>query len=412
MPPMQFCTTSSRRYLPYAKALGATIRRHMPESTLWILLTDDHHHEVDPASDPSRLLWNEELAFGDDELHRLFLIHADDYHLAIKPFLIHHVLHESGGPVMFIDSDIHLYGSLAHVGELIEEHGIVLTPHALTPYPLDDCGPDDTTILSAGTFNAGMIGVGEKGIGLIDFLESRLRRECYVDPARHRVSEQRWLDFAPSFFPLHVLRDTGVNVAYWNLHERPLTLRDGVIHAGEAPLRSYHFSGYDFANPGVLSRHAGPRARVTLAEQPIVAELCAGYREAILACGYESAQQIPVDFAELPGGIPVDPTLRAVFRAAVIGAEKQGLGYPPDPYDLAVRPLFQKWAELTYAAAKLPVPAWALQEGVPAAAPSGRGEVTEELLRRLASTSSAAIGNLDQRVAELERLLARLAEAS
>jgi hypothetical protein len=426
MAPLQFCTTSSRRYLPYARALGASIRRHQPESTLWILLTDDHRHEVDQDSDPSQLIWNEELGFETEELHRLFLIHAEDYHIAIKPFLIEHVLHETGGPVMFIDSDIHLYGSLADVGDLISEHGIVLTPHAVSPYPLDDRGPDDTTILSAGTFNAGMIGVGAKGTGLLDFLKSRLGRECLVDVTKMRVGEQRWLDYSPSFFDTYVLRDLGVNVAYWNLHERPLSIVEGRIHAGGVPLRAYHFSGYDLGNTGVLSRHAGPRPRIELANEPIVQRLCADYRQSIFAADFESASQIPVAFDQLPGGIPIDATLRAVFRASVIAAERQGVGCPPDPYDLAQRPLFLKWAELTYTAAKLPVPSWAVTDtatttptgvvpvGTPHAlapftpAVANAPEPADELLRRLASSSAAALSNLDQRVAELERQFALL----
>ena len=39
-------------------------------------------------------------------------------------------------------------------------------------------------------------------------------------------ADQRWLDFVPSYFEHHVLRDPGVNVAQWNLHERRVRRRE------------------------------------------------------------------------------------------------------------------------------------------------------------------------------------------
>ena len=43
-----------------------------------------------------------------------------------------------------------------------------------------------------------------------------------------------------------VLRDPGLNVAYWNLHSG--TYRgpaDGSVQVGDRPLRFFHFSGFD-----------------------------------------------------------------------------------------------------------------------------------------------------------------------
>jgi hypothetical protein len=412
MAPIQFCTTSSRRYLPFARALGQSIARSNPDATLWVLLTDDHQHREAGRSEPFRSIWNDDLGIETDELHRMFLIHAEEYHIAIKPWLAAKVLQDTGGPVMFIDSDIAVYGALDDVGELIDEHGVVLTPHAISPYPLDGLMPDDTTILGAGTFNAGMIGVGARGLELIEFLQSRLRRESYVDVTKMRVGEQRWLDFAPSFFHCHVLRDPGVNVAYWNLHERPLEERNGTVYAGGAPLRSYHFSGYEFAKPGQLSRHAAQNPRIRLEEQPILQRLCDEYRRAVTGSGFAAAQALNVDFAELPGGIPIDGLLRAVYKASVLGAEHQGVGYPPDGYDLTQRPLFLKWAELTYAGAGLAVPPWAVPTVAPVASAASEGPEALELFRQFASATATALGNIEARLGQVEQQLAEVQPAT
>jgi hypothetical protein len=59
--------------------------------------------------------------------------------------------------------------------------------------------------------------------------------------------DQRWLDLlAASSADVKVLRDPGLNVAYWNLHERKLGLdARGQWTANDQPLKFFHFSGFD-----------------------------------------------------------------------------------------------------------------------------------------------------------------------
>ena len=55
---------------------------------------------------------------------------------------------------------------------------------------------------------------------------------------------------------LAIVNDPGVNVAYWNLDERPLALRGERWFAGGVPLRLFHFSGFDVRNLARASRHS------------------------------------------------------------------------------------------------------------------------------------------------------------
>lgn len=388
MAPLQFCTTSSRRYLPYARALHESIRRTNPGATLHVLLTDDHYRTVKQADEDFVCVWNDELAITPHELHLRFLIHAGMFHIAIKPWIVEHVLDRTGGPVVFIDGDIRLYGPLDDLGGLIAEHGVVLSPHVRAPYPLDGLLPNDITILSAGVYNAGIIGVGRQDQAFLEFWKSRLAWNCDVDIPNMRVAEQRWLDLVPSITHAHVWRDPGVNAAYWNLHERPLSRREGTIYAGEVPLRAFHFSGYDITQPEVFSRYMLDRPRFYLNEQPIVAELAAAYRAGVFAARYEECVAIPVDFAELPGGIPITPELQAIVRAAVERSLERGTPLPPDPYAAASRPAFCDWARTAFPAAGYPVPTWSVDAQV--------------ALHDLAASQSAALARLDLRIRALE----------
>jgi len=57
---------------------------------------------------------------------------------------------------------------LDEVVRLTEAHGLVLTPHVLGPIPRDGLLPAETTILLAGMYNLGFIGVGDF-LGIDDF---------------------------------------------------------------------------------------------------------------------------------------------------------------------------------------------------------------------------------------------------
>jgi hypothetical protein len=64
---------------------------------------------------------------------------------------------------------------------------------------------------------------------------------------------------APIFFnELHILRQSEYDVATWNLTNRNVEMRsDGTILVDDAPLRFYHFSGYDSgAGASMVQTHA------------------------------------------------------------------------------------------------------------------------------------------------------------
>src|ERR1700736_3646505 len=114
------------------------------------------------------------------------------------------------------------------------------------------------------------------------------------------------MDFAPGLVhDLHVLRDPGYNVAYWNLPTRSVR-RDGARYTVDGqPLRFFHFSGYDTDRPDELSRHQN---RVRLEREPALRDLCDGYRSALFAHGHAEARAWPYDFDRLPNGLKIDAT--------------------------------------------------------------------------------------------------------
>lgn len=178
---------------------------------------------------------------------------------ALKPHLLGALIEEGFEQVHYVDADCRAFAALAPLIEDLAGADVLLTPHVLEPIPDDGLTPSALTVLRAGTFNAGYIGVRatDTGRSFARWLGEMTRRHAYNQPAKGMCGDQRWLDLAPALFPgLRICRRRGANVAYWNLHERPLARRgDGAYSAGGEPLMFFHFSGYEAARPTQLSRH-------------------------------------------------------------------------------------------------------------------------------------------------------------
>jgi len=188
------------------------------------LLIDDVGHKVQDREEPFHALRLSDIDLDAAEIHRMALLFRGNIMATIKPWVFQHFLSKGAEMVLYIDSDFMIFENLNNLAGNGDD-GVVLVPHVLSPVPRDGMQPDETTLLGSGMFNAGMFGVGTQHGGFVEFLMERLRRECIFDAKKMRFNEQRWLDFVPALFPHRVVKDPGIDVAYWNLHERPLEKR-------------------------------------------------------------------------------------------------------------------------------------------------------------------------------------------
>jgi hypothetical protein len=134
-----------------------------------------------------------------------------------------------------------------------------------------------------------------------------------VDLSAGIFVDQGWLDLAPGYFEgVQVLRDLGINVAYWNLNERPLAKTpEGRLLVGDSPLTCYHFSSFNPSSPQCLSRHI-PTAFAAL--PPALQELMTGYADQLRRAGWEAAQPEGSAFSKLKDGTVIEPAWREAIR--------------------------------------------------------------------------------------------------
>src|SRR5690606_19608135 len=122
---------------------------------------------------------------------------------------------------------------------------LLLTPHIVQPRRAS-WEPSDLRLLRDGVYNLGFCGLKDSVAtrDLVAWWADHLDRDCRVAGDEGIFVDQKWMELAPCFVErTAILRDPGLNVAYWNLPERPVDRQNGRLSVGAAPLRFVHFSG-------------------------------------------------------------------------------------------------------------------------------------------------------------------------
>ena len=315
-------TACSANYLTKAMAMCLSVLDHEPQATPVILLVDSKR-DVQLRDPRVRIVWAEDLDFP-DYLKCAFKYNIIELNTALKPFMALRLL-EMFDRVIYLDPDVCVYAPLASVHAALETHSTALTPHALSPYS-GEGRPDDQDLLRFGACNLGFFAVraDDNARALLRWWDAQCRVQCFYEPQIGLGVDQKWLDLAPSFFDgVHLLRDPGLNVAFWNLHERQLT-RDGdrwIVNGG-GPLRFVHFSSFVESDVQAI---AGKQTRYPSGSRPDFANATQTYR-AYLAASKDSAVLAHQDYAyaHFGNGSPISATLRRFYaisrHPAVLGA--------------------------------------------------------------------------------------------
>lgn len=338
------CTIVARNYLPHARVLAASFRQHHPDGEFFVLIIDDEQRELDAAGEPFTCLRLTDIRLSTDEIGRLAGIYdVTELATAVKPRLLAFLLAGGRDHVIYLDPDIKIYDTLQDIARLAVDHDVVLTPHTMVPVPRDGRRIDGLHILGAGVYNLGFVAVGAGATSFIEWWWGNTRREALMDHQRMMFTDQRWIDFVPSFFRHYILKDPGCNVAYWNLHGRALRWTGDRYEVDGQPLRFFHFSGFDHRRPYLLSKHQGETPRILLSEHPALKKICGEYLADLQAAGISENQQLGYGWSALPNGFVLDKRSRRLYWAALVAHERDGAAEPPNPYDPATADQFVAW---------------------------------------------------------------------
>jgi len=309
-------TIVSANYISFAATLMQSVRTFHPEAERFIVLADTYR-EFPGLDVAAEVLTCDDL--GIDLINNMKLWYTViEFNTAIKPYVIDFMFQKyEFDEVVYIDPDILLFRPLVDVFDGLEAHNIVLTPHMMHPLQ-DGKEPSDLSIMKSGVYNLGFLAVHNDPDArrLIRWWADRCFLHCRVDIPGHMFTDQRWMDLAPAFVPSPlILRHPGYNVAYWNLAERRVErAADGSWLVNGQKLAFFHFSGIDPLDPTSFSKHQN---RFSVENLGLVADLCAMYRQRVLANGWKDRSRSRYGYGAFPNGRPIEEAMRRWLRRAV-----------------------------------------------------------------------------------------------
>lgn len=335
------CTVTSPDFLPHARVMTDSVDEHDPGAHIVVLVLGDEDQIAGAGFDERVEVLRLTDLVDEVEAARLGLMYSTQGLAgSMKPRLLRHLLERDGGPVILIDSDICLYGSLGEVAAKAAAGPALLTTHAISPLP-----ESDLPMLKAGVFNSGFVAVGAQAAPLLDWWCERTRRDCVYMPWEGMLWEQSWLGLAPAFFEVQVPRDPGVNVLGREMLDADIEWDGEHPRIGGAPLRCFHFSGpYDPHDPGYILAPSPPghpaishRSMggmevpwLSLEDKPGALRLSRDYADRLIEAGFDEPRGDAI-YSTLEGN-PIHRGIRRAYRAGVIEAEDPGQPEPPNPF--------------------------------------------------------------------------------
>jgi FkbM family methyltransferase len=311
------CTLACRDQLPAARVLRETFRRHHPNAQFALLVVDlpgTNRAEADG-------LTFADIGLDAQEFARLAMgCTAEQLRNVLRPRFLQHLL-GTGSTVLYFEPSVQVFGRFDDLlASLTHDRPVALVPRVLRPLAVDGLRPSPADLAESGTFDPSVFAVRPGAEQLLATWVEQLR----ADPTMATPV----LDGAPALVDHQVIRDPGVGLSVWNAAQRELVVAgDGRHTVDGVALRSIHFDGFQPQRPWLLSTTYADRPRILLSENPVLAGLCAGYRNALVGAGYTREQPHPFDL--LPDGVVLPETLRREYLDAWFANGQP----PPSPFE-------------------------------------------------------------------------------
>ena len=310
MPETAFFTICSNNYLSQAEVFFASVRAVHPEVDLVLGLADAHHAE-DAYPAGVEILPAAELGIPDFASFA-FRYDVMEFNTAIKPYVMLRLFERGYRSLVYFDPDIALYRRLDDLLALLGDGAsFVLTPHFADPPGRGDIR-NEWHVMQTGVFNLGFLAASQRPETepTLRWWARMLRHGCVNAQERGVFVDQKYLDLLPGLAgDARVLRDTGFNVAYWNLPQRRLTVGpDGSYLVDGRALAFFHFSGFDPERPGRLSTYAPE-----MPADGALAALLSDYAAMRIAARPGAAFR-PYAYGTFASGVPIPGMVRRCFR--------------------------------------------------------------------------------------------------
>lgn len=284
-----FFTICSNNYLAQAKVMVDSFLTFNPNYRAFVVICDELRPEIDYSDvGGATVIWWKNIigSSADDLIDKYNIV---ELNTSIKPSVFKYLLSvfTEIKYLFYLDPDIEVFHSFTSLEENLESWDILISPHVTGPVPIDNQSPEENVILNYGLYNLGFACVKADSLNTESFLnwwEERTLNRCFNNLRDGYFVDQLWVNLAPIYFDkVKILKDLGVNVAPWNLHEREVTNKIGntyLLQNGN-PLLFYHFSSYKYSNHPTFSPFYN-RVRFDNAP-PLLVEIYDNYRKKLIS---------------------------------------------------------------------------------------------------------------------------------
>jgi hypothetical protein len=276
-----FCTVVSLSHLRPAYALAASLKSSLNTEQLHVLVIDAHVENL-PVS-PSGVILHS-IDSVRDRLPPLMVFYFDAFELcnALKPFLVSLLFDLGAETVIYLDSDIYAVSSFEPVWSGLELHPVLLTPHLLQPPPLDLVYTNEVGVVDQGVYNGGFTAWrrGPESERALTWMCERFVRYGFNDRPNGMFVDQKLLPLVADYYSddIWIWREPTVNIAFWNVHERQVEIRNGQYFIRDQPVIFFHLSGFRSECPNVPCTYLPPTANENIiSTAPWLSEVMTNY---------------------------------------------------------------------------------------------------------------------------------------
>ena len=211
------CTIITADYLPLAKVLHASLQKHLPGTSLQVLVVDENNytstdsliiHSIDSLANS---------AYFSGIQKKYGQTNADYFRWALKPVFIGYLLEKSFTKVLFADPDLYFVSNFEFLFAELDKSNVLLTPHWANIDPVDN---EDSllAVLKGGLYNAGFIGVNKNGADAMAWWAGLCHYKTEDLTGLGLFVDQKYLDILPvQFENVQVIKHRGCNLASWNI---------------------------------------------------------------------------------------------------------------------------------------------------------------------------------------------------
>lgn len=323
---LHFFTIVARNYIAHADVLGKSVLRYHPDATFSVFLVDDREHDwqMQIQQRGFQAIYPEQIPLPDYKKF-VFQYSVTEASTGVKPFVIQHLFECGADKVIYLDPDILCFRRFDEVLHALDEHCIVLTPHISVPVNTPTF-PDEGSHLRTGVFNLGFIALRktQTAESFVTWWSEHLKTGCLCEPDAGLFVDQKWIDLVPACFDeVFILRNKAYNIAYWNLHERILEEREGVLYerSSDCQVAFIHFSGYSTEHPDRIcnyplrnpfSKHLNT-IRPSLKDRPDLVGQFRLYHQLLLASGAQDFRKYSYGYGRYDNGEPISQLERSLY---------------------------------------------------------------------------------------------------